>query len=113
MDRRSTVSERTRYSVKCAGRGPFYFVYLPAKDGDSRVGPTECRRMVWLKLWLRHTYGDMERLSSSSSSTAVGGEGEVIEGVDRWIVKTGVDPRIPPIPGLDHPNILSNVDVLR
>ena len=41
-----------------------------------------------------------------------GGEGEGREGVDRWIVVTGVDPRIPPIPGLDHPNIMSYVDVL-
>eukprot|EP00957_Ditylum_brightwellii_P035194 2668826-Ditylum_brightwellii.AAC.1 len=32
---------------------------------------------------------------------------------DKWIVATGVDPRTPPIPGLDHPNVLSYIDVLR
>jgi len=32
---------------------------------------------------------------------------------DKWIVSTGVDPRTPPIPGLDHPNVLSYIDVLR
>ena len=58
------------------------------------------------------TYGDMERLSSSSSSTAVGGEVEGIKGVDWWIMATGVEPRIPPIPGLDCPNVFSYVEVL-
>ena len=28
-------------------------------------------------------------------------------------METGVEPIIPPIPGLDHPNVLSYVDVLR
>ena len=61
------------------------------------------------------TYGDMERLSSSSCSysTLGGGEGEGSKGVDRWIMTTGVDTRIPPIPVLDHPNVLSYKDVLR
>jgi 2,4-dienoyl-CoA reductase (NADPH2) len=33
--------------------------------------------------------------------------------VDKWIVATGVDPRDPHIPGEDHPNVLSYIDVLR
>ena len=33
--------------------------------------------------------------------------------MDWWIVATGVEPRIPPITSLDHPNFLSYVDVLR
>ena len=33
--------------------------------------------------------------------------------MDWWIVATYVEPRIPPIPGLNHPNVLSYVDVLR
>ena len=33
--------------------------------------------------------------------------------VDKWIVATGVDPRDPKIPGMDHPNVLSYIDVLR
>lgn len=33
--------------------------------------------------------------------------------IDKWIIATGVDPRVPSIPGLDHPNVLSYIDVLR
>jgi 2,4-dienoyl-CoA reductase (NADPH2) len=35
------------------------------------------------------------------------------EEVDKWIVATGVYPRDPKIPGEDHPNVLSYIDVLR
>ena len=33
--------------------------------------------------------------------------------IDKWIVATGVNPRDPSIPGIDHPNVLSYIDVLR
>jgi len=33
--------------------------------------------------------------------------------IDRWIIATGVNPRTPPIPGVEHPNVLSYIDVLR
>lgn len=33
--------------------------------------------------------------------------------VDKWIIATGVDPRDPEIPGQDHPNVLSYIDVLK
>ena len=55
----------------------------------------------------------MERLSPSSSSTAGAGEGEGSGDVDWWIVATVVEPIIPPIPGHDHTNVMSYVDVLR
>lgn len=32
---------------------------------------------------------------------------------DKWIVATGVHPRDPKIPGQDHPNVLSYIDVLK
>lgn len=32
---------------------------------------------------------------------------------DKWILAAGVDPRTPPIPGVDHPSVLSYIDVLR
>jgi len=35
------------------------------------------------------------------------------ESLDRWIVATGVNPRTPSIPGIDHPKVLSYIDVLR
>lgn len=35
------------------------------------------------------------------------------EDVDKWIVATGVTPRTPSIPGIEHPNVLSYIDVLR
>ena len=68
---------------------------------------------IKVELRTKITYGDMERLSYSSSSTAGGGEGYGSKGVDQWIVATGVNPGIPPIPGLDNPNVLSYVDVIR
>jgi 2,4-dienoyl-CoA reductase (NADPH2) len=33
--------------------------------------------------------------------------------IDKWIVATGVEPRSLSIPGINHPNVLSYVDVLR
>jgi 2,4-dienoyl-CoA reductase (NADPH2) len=32
---------------------------------------------------------------------------------NKWIISTGVDPRDPKIPGQDHPNVLSYIDVLK
>ena len=55
----------------------------------------------------------MERLISASSSAAVGVKGEVSQGVDQCIVTNFVDPRIPNIPGLDYPNVLYYIDVIR
>lgn len=50
-----------------------------------------------LRLGTEVTYSDMESNSK----------------IDKWIVATGVDPRTPSIPGIDHPNVLSYIDVLR
>lgn len=36
-----------------------------------------------------------------------------MEKMDKWILATGVNPRTPSIPGLNHPNVLSYIDVLR
>jgi len=33
--------------------------------------------------------------------------------IDKWIIAAGVDPRTPSIPGIDHPNVLSYIDILR
>jgi 2,4-dienoyl-CoA reductase (NADPH2) len=57
-----------------------------------------------LKLGTEITYGDMERKSC---------DGMAGRRIDKWIIATGVDPRVPDIPGLDHPNVLSYIDVLR
>jgi len=35
------------------------------------------------------------------------------EGIYKWIVATGVNPRTPSIPGIEYPNVLSYIDVLR
>ena len=35
------------------------------------------------------------------------------EEIDKWIVATGVNPRTPSIPGIEHSNVLSYIDVLR
>merc|ERR1711862_93583 len=39
--------------------------------------------------------------------------GNAADRIDKWIVATGVNPRVPDIPGLDHPKVLSYIDVLR
>lgn len=33
--------------------------------------------------------------------------------IDKWIVATGVYPRTPSIPGIDHPNVVSYIDILK
>ncbi|KAL7495974.1 hypothetical protein ACHAWT_004321 [Skeletonema menzelii] len=55
-----------------------------------------------IRLGTEVSYDDMNRLSNS-----------VDEKIDKWIIATGVDPRVPNIPGLDHPKVLSYIDVLR
>ncbi|MCW8975093.1 MAG: FAD-dependent oxidoreductase, partial [Sedimenticola sp.] len=37
----------------------------------------------------------------------------ISEGYDTIVIATGVSPRIPPIKGIDHPKVLSYIDVLR
>jgi len=56
-----------------------------------------------IRLGTEVSYNDMDRLSNPS------GDGKI----DKWIIATGVDPRVPSIPGLDHPKVLSYIDVLR
>ncbi|KAL7543577.1 hypothetical protein ACHAXR_013027 [Thalassiosira sp. AJA248-18] len=57
-----------------------------------------------MQLGTEINYSEMELRSSGG-----GGEGKI----DKWIISTGVDPRMPNIPGGDHPNVLSYIDVLR
>ena len=56
-----------------------------------------------IQLGTEMTYDEMDRRSNSDGR----------DRIDKWIVATGVDPRVPNIPGLDHPNVLSYIDVLR
>eukprot|EP00339_Tiarina_fusa_P000190 CAMPEP_0117009030 /NCGR_PEP_ID=MMETSP0472-20121206/8323_1 /TAXON_ID=693140 ORGANISM="Tiarina fusus, Strain LIS" /NCGR_SAMPLE_ID=MMETSP0472 /ASSEMBLY_ACC=CAM_ASM_000603 /LENGTH=774 /DNA_ID=CAMNT_0004711217 /DNA_START=228 /DNA_END=2549 /DNA_ORIENTATION=+ len=56
---------------------------------------------VDVQLGAEVSYDDMKRKSKEES------------GVDKWVVATGVTPRDPKIPGMDHPNVLSYIDVLK
>mmetsp|Transcript_22813 Transcript_22813/g.40898 ORF Transcript_22813/g.40898 Transcript_22813/m.40898 type:complete len:815 (-) Transcript_22813:54-2498(-) len=56
-----------------------------------------------MQLGTEISYSEMERRSS----------GDGADKIDKWIIATGVDPRMPNIPGGDHPNVLSYIDVLR
>ena len=56
-----------------------------------------------IQLGTEISYSEMERRSS----------GDGVDKIDKWIIATGVDPRMPNIPGGDHPNVLSYIDVLR
>ena len=54
--------------------------------------------------------GNLEmRLGNKISSTDM----EQDKSIDKWILATGVSPRTPSIPGIDHPKVLSYIDVLR
>ncbi|KAL3817417.1 hypothetical protein ACHAXA_011046 [Cyclostephanos tholiformis] len=57
-----------------------------------------------LRLGTEISYPEMERRSS---------EGYDDQKIDKWIIATGVDPRVPMIPGINHPSVLSYIDVLR
>lgn len=57
-----------------------------------------------MRLGTEISYSEMELRSSDD----YGGRK-----IDKWIIATGVDPRVPKIPGLDHPSVLSYIDVLR
>lgn len=57
------------------------------------------RDQINVQLNTEITYEQMKQLSSSH--------------IDKWIIATGVDPRDPKIPGQDHPNVLSYIDVLK
>jgi len=59
-----------------------------------------------MRLGTEMSHHEMERRSGADYE----GDGRRI---DRWIIATGVDPRVPKIPGLDHPGVLSYIDVLR
>ena len=55
-----------------------------------------------IRLGTELSFDDMDSLSNSGDDK-----------IDKWIIATGVDPRVPNIPGLDHPKVLSYIDVLR
>ena len=57
-----------------------------------------------IQLGTEVTFSEMERRNKASWE-----DGKIC----KWIVATGVDPRVPNIPGHDHPNVLSYIDVLR
>ena len=65
-----------------------------------QLAKLERKGKVKMKLGTEVSHADMENANSSGD-------------IDKWIVAAGVDPRLPPIPGLDHPNVLSYIDVLR
>jgi len=56
-----------------------------------------------MQLGTEISYSDMESRSGADGN----------DKIDKWIIATGVEPREPNIPGLDHPNVLSYIDVLR
>ena len=56
-----------------------------------------------MRLGTKISYPEMELRSSEDHDDRK---------IDKWIIATGVDPRVPMIPGLDHPSVLSYIDVL-
>lgn len=66
----------------------------------QQLAKLERKGKLEMKLGTEMTHNDMESASANGE-------------IDKWIVAAGVDPRVPPIPGLDHPKVLSYIDVLR
>jgi len=64
---------------------------------DWKLGELVKKGNLEMRLGTEVSYADMER----------------DQDIDKWIVATGVNPRTPPIPGVEHPNVLSYIDVLR
>ena len=62
----------------------------------------ESEGKLQIRLGTEVSYEDMTKLSYDGDHK-----------IDKWIIATGVDPRVPDIPGLDHPKVLSYIDVLR
>jgi 2,4-dienoyl-CoA reductase (NADPH2) len=67
-----------------------------------QLGKLEKEGKLQIKLDTEISYSEMEQRSGSGKDK-----------IDKWIIATGVDARMPPIPGADHPNVLSYIDVLR
>mmetsp|Transcript_21227 Transcript_21227/g.42062 ORF Transcript_21227/g.42062 Transcript_21227/m.42062 type:complete len:814 (+) Transcript_21227:414-2855(+) len=70
----------------------------------TQLGKLQKDGKLDIQLGVEVSYSDMEAKSSDSAGDRK---------IDKWIIATGVDPRIPNIPGKDHPNVLSYIDVLR
>lgn len=65
---------------------------------------------------LRYFRGRLERLAVDVRLNTPAEVGELMNGAakyDEIVVATGVTPRTPPIPGIDHPRVVSYLDVLR
>ncbi|MFI6080672.1 FAD-dependent oxidoreductase [Streptomyces sp. NPDC051217] len=65
---------------------------------------------------LRYFRGRLERLAVDVRLNTPATVGELVDGAagyDEIVVATGVTPRTPPIPGIDHPRVVSYLDVLR
>jgi 2,4-dienoyl-CoA reductase (NADPH2) len=92
-DKANEVGGQFHMAKRIPGKEEFYEALRYFKEQLDDTGVT-------VKLSTEMSIKDMEVLSNNQT-------------IDKWIVATGVTPRDPNIPGQDHPNVLSYIDVLK
>mmetsp|Transcript_26938 Transcript_26938/g.41264 ORF Transcript_26938/g.41264 Transcript_26938/m.41264 type:complete len:851 (-) Transcript_26938:201-2753(-) len=101
-DKASEIGGQFNMAKRVPGKEEFYETL---RYFDVMLNKYQQEGFLDLQLGTEITLQDMNSLLSE------GDEGEAK--IDKWILASGVDPRNPQIPGMDHPNVLSYVDVLR
>mmetsp|Transcript_67262 Transcript_67262/g.99695 ORF Transcript_67262/g.99695 Transcript_67262/m.99695 type:complete len:818 (+) Transcript_67262:730-3183(+) len=99
FDKSNEIGGQFNMAKRIPGKEEFYETL---RYFDNQIKKLESAGKLQVRLRTEVKYDDMK-----DSSAKEWGQ------FDKWIVATGVDPRTPPIPGLDHPNVLSYIDVLR
>jgi len=92
-DRASEVGGQFHMAKRVPGKEEFYEALRYFRESLREEG-------VCLRMGTEMSIDDMESLTQDGK-------------VDDWIVATGVTPRDPKIPGQDHPNVLTYIDVLK
>jgi len=92
-DRATEVGGQFHMAKRVPGKEEFYEALRYFRESLKEEG-------VCLKMETEMSIDDMESLTQDGN-------------VDDWIVATGVTPRDPKIPGQDHPNVLTYIDVLK
>eukprot|EP00970_Alexandrium_tamarense_P020824 scaffold15726_cov200-Alexandrium_tamarense.AAC.9 len=98
FDKSNEIGGQFNMAKRIPGKEEFHETIRYFKN---QIGKLQKEGKLDMQLGKEVTYNEMEQLSSGDNK------------IDKWIVATGVDPRMPAIPGREHPNVLSYIDVLR
>jgi len=99
-------------AAEAAGRGHRVTLF----EAADRVGGQFhlAARVPGKSEYLEHIRYCEHRLAATGVETRLGvrATAQMLEGYDRVVVATGVLPRVPEIPGIDNPKVVSYIDVL-